>query len=478
MGAARKAAPATLGAVLETGYIRAIEAHSKAPSKAPSRETVKERAAPASGGEARSPVGSILALQRLAGNAAVSQLLATAGKGPNVQRQTPGTTGGAAAGKFDPSMIKLTNANPTFTGNVKASAQGSNVQLDAPEISIDATATIDVAPGTAGWDALGVGPRIDIGPTQSLLGSTRSGVYHVGGDPSGAVVGEEKSAVRGPVRDATTDPKSKKVAPDVVAPWYALPHAFNDADRSGTIRYFDQPGAPFPIKLNEGVLTETKGEDRFITSIAAKSDTLPLTHLHQYEWAVPWQMQIDHSGSGAGLAASGHETKAVPPTLDGPIAAEKDETWVAFNSVADAVKQPTEILLRYLAPAKNNDPAAYATILAALKQKKSMMTITVTVEQTDNVTFNDDVVVRVGEVEQKIGSLGNGQFGSASFDLWQIFLDPGRIDTTSVVVVKVIHSGVVSDEAARLPISYPFPPGGPINLRVGSGRYNASWTWT
>jgi hypothetical protein len=375
-------------------------------------------------------------------------------------------------------MVKLSNPNPTFTGNVKASAQGSDIVLDAPEISISANTTIDAAPGTEGWDAMGVGPRIDIGPTQSVLGSNRSGVYHVGGDPAGAVVGEEKSAVHGPVRDAQTDPKSKKVAPNVVAPWYALPTPFSDGQRTGTVHYFDQPGTSFPSKLNEGVLTETKGEDSFITSIAAKSDKLALTHLHQYEWSVPWQMRIDHSGSGAGLAATGKETKAIPPTLDGPIAGEKEETWIAFNSVADAVKQPTQVLLRYLAPAKTNDPAAYATILQALKQKKPMMSITVTVEKKDNVLFGDDVIVGVGEVEFKVGSLGNGQSGSAAFDLWQIFLDPGRIDASSVVVVRVTHSGVVSDEMGRLPIRYPFIPDKPAQVRVGSGRYSVTWTWS
>src|SRR5262249_2644527 len=292
------------------------------------------------------------------------------------------------------------------------------------------------------------------------------------------VVGEEKSTVHGPVRDAQTDPKTKKVAPNVVAPWYELPTPFTDGQRTGTVHFFDQPGTSFPIKLNDGVLTETRGEDRFITSIAAKGDALPLTHLHQYEWAVPWQMQIDHSGSGSGLAATGKETKAIPPTLDGPIAGEREETWIAFNSLADAVKLSTEVLLRYLAPAKANDPAAYATILQALKQKKPSLTISVTVVEKDNVAFRDDVLVGIGEVEFKIGSLGVGDSGSASFDLWQIFLDPGRIDAASVVVVRVTHSGLVTNDVARLNIHYPFAPGGPSSTRVGSGRYNVSWAWT
>lgn len=431
-----------------------------------------EHAPAAQPGKVQPAEQPILALQRLAGNAAVSELLA--------QRQPPppGGGGGAGGGKFDPTMIKLTSPDPTFTGNVKASAQGSDVVLDAPDVVISAGVTVDAPPGPDGWNGMGVGARIDIGATQSVMGSNRSGIYHVGGDPALPVVGESKSTVRGPLRDAQTDPKTKKVAPNVVAPWYELPTGFSDGQRTGTVHFYDKPGTSFPIKLNDGVLTETKGEDRFITGIAAKSESLPLTHLHQYEWAVPWQMQIDHSGSGAGLAATGKETKAIPPTLDGPIAGEKEETWTAFNSVADAMKQPTQVLLRYLGPAKTNDPAAYATILEALKQKKPTMSITITVDEKDNIVASDDVFVGIQEVEFKAGSLNKGQTGTATFDLWQMFFDPGRIDSSTALVVRVIHRALVTEDVARLTIHYPFIPDKPAQVRVGSGRYFVSWTWS
>lgn len=406
----------------------------------------------------------------------------------SIQRQpapTPTAQPPAApqASTFDTSLINA-DFSPQFTGFVTANVDpiANIVSLTAPEIRATTHVSLNIPQGKA-WVDLGVGQRIEVGPTQTLLSSTREAVYRQGGVQSGAQTGAKTDAV-GEVRDAQIDPKTKQAMPNVVAPWYRVPSALSEGNTELTVEFFDRPTAEFPLKLGDGTITETRGKDSFITSLAAKPENQPISHLRMVAWEVNWDMQINVTSrtpqkGGEGLAWS---TATIPPKLEGPIAGQSVETWAAFANAAEAAKASSELLLQFLVPALKHDPAAHAVIVMALLSKAPLITVSLSCVKTGNAIFDAPMAVGLQSsglaINQSAGKFSDGDARSVSFPLLDL-VHLATISASSEIVLTLVKEGVVYgiDATAIRSVVYPFSAWTDL-LYLGGGQFQVSWAIT
>ena len=369
-------------------------------------------------------------------------------------------------------MISISGGDPTVSGNVTARLKGGKVVVTAPLIQAQGSASISI-PSDTSFEDLGAGSRIDVGPTQTVLSSHRTAVYTVGGKQGGKPTSIGHTKTGRPVRDALTDPKTKKDAPNVVAPWYSMPSPLNQAVNQVPLLFMDRAEQSFPLTQGSGTISEIRGADQFITSFAAKPASGGLHHLKMFSWGIPWNTPVDASGKGTGGTITPSDTEDIPPTLDGPIAGEVAQTWVAFRTTDEAMKQSAAVLLRYLGPAKAFDPAAYATIVDAIRRKDPQFTITVTPRITDSPLYDSvriSVVSGGREVGRSLGNLGEEESGTMQFG--PVFLiDPGDITDVSSIFIEIVKSRIFGDVRATAQIFYPFAAGSTA-VTVGEGRYD------
>jgi hypothetical protein len=423
----------------------------------------------AAGPDVRSRV--TLDVQRCAGNAALQRMIA-AGGDLALQRSA-----------FSPSMLSAT-APAIPSGRVTASTAADKVTLSAPEVRFTSTVQLN-SPVDTPFADLGVGDWIQAGPTQSVVSSERIGVYRRGGTADGQVTSEEKSRIGSPKRDAQTDPRTKRVMPDVHAPWYSRTSYIQTEGGSATVDYFDQPSADFPLTRGSGTITEFRGHEQFVTSVAANTqrDTATIHHLEKMEWEIDWNVAVNAAGQGEGGGLQGRRTEKIPPTLTGPIAVAAAETWVAFRTVDEAMTQPADVLLRYLGAARTHDPAAFATIKLALQRMNPTFTATVTVNETDNALFDDDLWVRLSYgdrvVERKAGGddLGDGDRGAATFSMNDL-IDLDTFDWDAPMKIVLVKKGVVwgGNQSRAKDIWAPFTELSEPNFVVNTGNYTVAWS--
>lgn len=377
---------------------------------------------------------------------------------------------------FDPAMISISGAEPTVSGSVTASLSAGVVVVVAPSVTARGDASLSLPEGTE-FEDLSVGHRIEVGPTQSVIASHRIGVYTVGGKQGGEVTSAEHTKIGKPVRDAQIDPETEKVVPNVVAPWYSMPNHLNAKVSSVPLLFFDQPIQKFPLTRGRGTLSRIEGEGSYITSFAAKPAEGGLFHLKKFAWNVPWNTPINASGSGTGGTFLPSDTEEVPPTLDGPIAGQAAQTWVAFRTIDDAMRHSAAVLLRYLGPARMYDSAAHATIVMALRQKNPQITVTVTPRVTDSPMYDDITITassHTGTVTSDLGNLGKDEAGTMTFGLNDV-IDPDDITDVTSIHLQIVKSRTFGDTRAGVQIFYPFASGG-MTTAVGEGRYRISWT--
>ena len=385
---------------------------------------------------------------------------------------TPPTAGapGAAPHTLNAGMFDFSDAQPVLSGNVQARPTGDHqVTIESPNVSFAATATLhsDVQ--------LDAGEIIKVGPTQTLMGSERTGVYRRSGTPDGEIIAEQKSSV-GEVRDAQwqSNPDGS-VRADAEAPWYSRPSSISDSNRTANVNFLDKPSFELPATIGAGQLTETQGSDSFITALSAKRDE-QVVHLVSSGWEVPWQVTINAGGAGRGGEVTGGSSDIAPPTLDGPIAVQAAQEWLAFSTIETAMTASNRVLLDHLLRAKDNDDTAYQNIVEALRRKNPTVSVAIRVGSTDATIGTDDLELVVQGTDHHIlGKINDRGTAHASFNLCDV-IDPISITASTNLEFELFNRNWFGPSAPST-MSWIFPftdASGTMTNGGGSGRYTLS----
>ncbi len=408
-----------------------------------------------------------LVLQREIPTAAPPPTTAPPGA-PSTTPSTPGTPS-TIPHTLNASMFDVSDAQPVLSGNVTATPiADAKVNIESPNVSFAATATLhsDVQ--------LDAGEIIKVGPTQTLLGSERTGVYRRGGTPDGEIIAEQRSTV-GEVRDAQwqSNPDGS-VRADVEAPWYSRPSFVSDSSRTATVNFLDRPSFELPATVGAGQLTETRGSDQFITALSAKRDK-QVVHLTSSHWEVPWEVTIDAAGAGRGGIVTGGSSDVGPTTLDGPIAVQAAQEWLAFSTIETAMTASNRVLLDHLLAAKTNDQTAYQNIVEALRRKNPTVSVSIAVGSTDAWVGTDDLELVVqGSEHHVLGEINDRGTAHISFNLCDV-IDPISMTASTNLEFELINRNWFGPSApATMSWIFPFTDASGRMTGGGGGRYTLS----
>ncbi len=200
---------------------------------------------------------------------------------------------------LDAGMFTVKGGEPVHSGTVTADKVDSKVRLTSPEVSFSAEVTMP--------KPLGDGERIDVGPVQTMLSSSRIGVYREGGRQDGKIVAEQTMNL-GEMRDATGEiGKDGKLDQATMPPFYSAPTAFNSSTSNASISFKDRPKAVFPSTVGKGKLTETKGQaaSRHVPPCCAAATAMLLGQRAPVAGAAGATCGASSSGTAAPLAVAG-----------------------------------------------------------------------------------------------------------------------------------------------------------------------------
>jgi hypothetical protein len=410
----------------------------------------------------------VLALQRAAGNAAVTSMLM---REDEKKDKTPVT---------GPGDFGVSGGAPQVGGTVTARPDGSGVRAESPDVKYQKARV---------W--LNEGKTLEgsqnFGFVQNLVTSTRGAVWRRGGVPDGEVTKNWRSG-QGKAYDAVSDPNDdSKIHKAVFAPFYWPPGSINDDNVAASPAEtdpvaHDQPGFTLEAKdeAGGGRLTEFVGADQFKLGVGVKKGEAFHT-LAAWDWSVPWDMKVDKDLNGAGKAVESREVKDL--LKDGPDSSMGAKDWSlrkgagdvfeGFATQAEAMQRTPTELLNWIHKAKQFDPPSYANIVSALDAKAPGITIGITCDTT-HVNLGKDVlsasIKRDGELIKSEGGirLNNGESKSISVSWSEAFgsastLTPGTVLKVELFVTE--HSWEVG-HGFMSPFSGTSP-----QLTPGDGRY-------
>jgi hypothetical protein len=441
---------------------------------APQPEVAASAAAPAALGAA--PLGPVagpltparvLAMQRGAGNAAVTAMLQR-------QEATKDKTPVAGAGDFG-----VDGGAPKVSGSATAKPDGADlVRAESPDVKYE-PAKVWLKEGKE------LGGSQNFGFVQNLVTSTRGAVWRAGGKPDGEVTANTREG-RSKAYDAVSDPKDDaKLHPSVYAPFYWPPSSMNDENVEANPAQtdpaaHDQPGFSLPVKNNGGRLTEFVGADQFKLGVAVKKGDAVWT-LRAFDWSVPWDMEVDDNLNGAAKALQSSEVKDL--LRDGPDTALGEKDWSlkpnsgdvfeGFATQAEAMKRTPKELLNWIHKAKQYDPRSYANIVSALDAKAPDVTVDITCDTT-HVNFGKDVlsasVLRDGTLIRSEGGirLDSGESHSLTLGWSEAFGSASTLTSGTVLKVELF----VTENRWEIGHGFMAPfNGSSPQLTPGDGRY-------
>ena len=187
---------------------------------------------------------AVLALQRAAGNAAVSNLL---------QRQDKTPVSG-------PGDFGVEGGDPKSTGNATVSPDGNDAKIVAPDVTFSGKVWLEENKTLEGTG--------QVGYVQNLVHSDRGAVYRRGGDPAGEIVADEHTGMSNrwdAVNDPVAEAKKQWIpAAGVFAPFYWKPTPIddnNDKSRPAVTdpAEHDRPEYSRPVKNGPGRITQFTG---------------------------------------------------------------------------------------------------------------------------------------------------------------------------------------------------------------------------
>ena len=408
--------------------------------------------------------GRVLAMQRSAGNQAVTAMLQR-----DEQEKTPVT----GAGDFG-----VSGGDPQTSGTVTARPDGDGVRAESPDVKYQ-PAKVWLQEGKT------LGGSQNFGFVQNLVTSTRGAVYRRGGDPAGDITSEPREG-HGKAYDAVSDPNDDtKINKRVFPPFYWPPSTMNDDNVAASPAEtdpvaHDQPGFTQPAKKDDGRLTEFTGDDQFKLGVAVKKGDAVYT-LRAFDWSVPWSVKVDANLNGAGKAVQSAEVQNL--LRDGPDTSLGEKDWSlrpnsgdvfeGFSTQAEAMKRSPSELLNWLHKARQYDQISYQNICAALDAKAPGVSVDIECDTT-HVNFGKDVlsasVLRDGQlIHSELGiRLNGGESHSLSLSWADAFgsaanIKPGAVLKVELYVTKnnwEVGHGFMS----------PFNGSSP-QLTPGDGRY-------
>ena len=440
----------------------------------PQAEVAAPTAAPALGGAV--PLGpvsapmtpaSVLALQRAAGNKAVTTMLQREGE-TETKEKTPVT---------GPGDFGVSGGAPQVGGTVTARPQGTGVRAESPDVKYQ-PAKVWLQEGKT------LGGSQNFGFVQNLVTTTRGAVWRRGGEPDGEVTKNWRSA-QGKAYDAVSDPNDdKEIHKAVFAPFYWPPSTMNDENVAASPAEtdpvaHDQPGFTVEAKQEGGRLTEFVGADQFKLGVGVKKGDAFHT-LAAWDWSVPWDMKVDKDLNGAGKAVS---SKVVQDLLkDGPDTSLGAKDWSlrgaedvfeGFATAAEAQKRSATELLNWIHKAKQYDPPSYANIVTALDAKAPDVTVDIACDTT-HVNFGKDVlsasVLRDGTLVKSEGGikLNSGESHSLKLSWSEAFGSASTLQPGTVLKVELY----VTEKSWEVGHGFMSPfNGSSPQLTPGDGRY-------
>jgi hypothetical protein len=397
----------------------------------------------------------VIALQRTAGNRAVTGLL---------QRTKKGAT---APEPITAADVVATGGTPTVSG--AAHADLTNVGTGFTRVfgaTMDVTATVALATG------VDVETALTVGYIQNMAKGDRIAVYTEDGTPGAKVVAQKHVSVLPGTRDAAAhfkQDKSKNLArdpsgnpiveADTEPPWFASPGVFlPGGSRSETVSTSDTPSFPIALEVErpgdagtvkKGLLAAVRGTDAFEIALAIKDGANPPINLAASTWAVDWAMTIDpiaHTGTGkAGAPAQPMANIAAVKPGTG-LTHDDQLAWFAPVDDADADRMSLPAQLRSLPAAREYDPTVYHRIVGAIHRRQNPLAwhAHVFVDEDDSVFGSDSIIVGMegvrGRKELPAQTAGTGEDFIVEWRLYDLF-DPHDITAGSRIKVTVARVG-------------------------------------
>ena len=372
-------------------------------------------------------------------------------------------------------MFTVEDGHPNLSGNVNGyPIDSEQIIITAPHVLTNAN--VELKPNII----LGSNESIQLGPVQTLLSSERVGVYRQGGKPDGKIVSEHHCSV-GTIRDAMWKDGESDPEPIVEDPWYSQFSEISNTVRKASVNLNDRPSFTIPRSLSNGILTETYGQDRFITSITAQQENqlVPLVSTH---WEIPWAMAINEQSSDLGseiIAKSTSEdpSTTTPSTANGKIAVAAAKEWITFPTLESAMKGDINVLMQNLATLKSEDSDSWLNCVEALRQRNPKFNIVLVVKETSGWFGKDEIEFSAaGDSRRQLEkiTLSQGESKRMSFSLSSLF-DPINLDASTELVFNAKHVGWLSDNTARAEWPYPFTSQkDPVKMKDGDGDYYIS----
>lgn len=469
----------------------------------------------AGAGPARAPVtpAQALALQRSAGNRAVTRILA---------RQTPPPPAGTAPGASAATSKGLkhadfapTGGDPTSSGPVTVSANGpSAVTLNAPQVTATGSVAWNPPPAAPGAPAAptpppaapaapstpapgaapaGGAPAAPAAPPtearagwiNTLLSADRVFTYTEDGTPSGKVVREEHMMAPEGGRDAMfdSDKRTGKQVPHSTAdaPFYSTAKRVKPGESVTLDQFTDQPGAGIQRQVEgpggkKGKLAKISGADRFRLSIGiAEVDNASTIHLTAKEWAIPWDVTVDQQGVGSGGSVSIEDFKGkladIKPGVGYVVGEAEQFPW---PQTPDEVKSfSTPELMKAIPYAEKRDVGSWMLMCAELRARNPSTTVTVLVNASTAVVADNLAITIKGP---RTATKNATEWLSAvpvTFRLLEL-CDPQDLKTGLVLQLSVAVEG-----NAPQPMTWPWPLGPLRETRYWwdeSGAVQGEWT--
>jgi len=403
---------------------------------------------------------AVLALQRAAGNQAVSNLLQR-------QDKTPVT---------GPGDFGVKGGEPQSSGNATVSPNGDQARIVSPDVKFSAEVWVNDDKTLEGTGRVGY--------IQNLAKSTRGAVYRRGGDPAGEIVTESKSGMSNrwdAVNDPTAEAKGQWTpAAGVYAPFYWKPNSIDDNNDKANPALtdkdaHDQPEFSMPVKSGPGRITQFTGKDEYKLGLSVqKGDAVH--PLRSYDWEISWDANVDANVSGAGQAVQSTES------LDPPDASltdwsldptKKADAFEAFATVDRAMQRSPAELMGWLLAAQKHDQVTHRNICAALDAKNASVRVNFTCASKHNAVRDDKVHVRAegsgGGHSGITAELGKGESQVIDLSIRELFGSAGAISAGSSIAVEVSHTDGPEGSATVGPAF-----SGSKTFAVGDGSYTVT----
>jgi hypothetical protein len=453
-----------------------VERPPVAASPAPVTAAVPAAAGPMPSGAGGLTPATVLALQRSAGNAAVSAVLAR--QPTPAPAAPPAAGGGPKEGPLAAGEIQVQGGGPKPKGSwaMESKVDGDRLVLGSPLVEFDATLSV-AAPATERKI-----PSTTVGFIQTVKTADRQGIYTTDGTPSGQPVATKHTSAAG-TRDVQTnlvadaggvqlDDSGKPVQfQKALPPWYDNPGYLDDQQRSTTVSTADKTKAVFPLETEylgkKGKLAKTAGADRFRMAVAAKPGDAAATFLKSEDWDSPWDSTIDpatHAASKTGAVWIHPSDVPLSDQKEPTGAVNKDKIdWTAVRTVADAKALGAAQCLSLLPLARQYDPESYEVMATALREL--------------NPVLGADVGVMEGKVAQFTlaaeGARGvqTRTANTPGVAVWRLldFFDPNDIAPGTTIKLHVTGP----DSSGDLAWAFPFGGGSVtvdgvrVSVRVG-----------